>query len=219
MLRNTITQNIQAGGGTYIGSGLEMAKTLLTKRATKNPLAAILLLTDGQDNERHNYSRLMASLPEGVVCHTFGYGSDHDAALLSQIAEQGNGGTFTYIDEVTAIGPAFATALGGLFTCIARQIHVEVHLNEGYMVTNAHTTYPYEPKILPSRHITFRLNDLNADETRNLVFQLDIPTLASHDANESETNVIGKISALIKKQIYLFNFYFHRSSIFEIYRC
>jgi len=66
ILRNTITQNIHAGGGTYIGSGLEMAKTLLTKRATKNPLAAILLLTDGQDNERHNYSRLMASLPEGA---------------------------------------------------------------------------------------------------------------------------------------------------------
>jgi hypothetical protein len=39
----------------------------------------------------------MTTLPEGVLCHTFGYGPDHTAALLVQLAEQGNEGTFTYI--------------------------------------------------------------------------------------------------------------------------
>ena len=63
----------------------------------KNPLGALLLLTDGQDNSKQDYSQLMERLPEGVLCHTFGYGPDHTAALLVQLAEQGNGGTFTYI--------------------------------------------------------------------------------------------------------------------------
>jgi hypothetical protein len=70
---------------------------VFTSRETKNPLGALLLLTDGQDNIKHDYLQLMTTLPEGVICHTFGYGPDHTAALLVQLAEQGNEGTFTYI--------------------------------------------------------------------------------------------------------------------------
>jgi hypothetical protein len=74
-----------------------MGIDLFTGRQTKNPLGALLLLTDGQDNQVHDYSQLMETLPDGVLCHTFGYGPDHTASLLVQLAEQGNGGTFTYI--------------------------------------------------------------------------------------------------------------------------
>lgn len=97
MLKNSITENIKAKGGTFIGSGLTMGIELFTSRQTKNPVGGLLLLTDGQDNEVHDYSNLMETLPEGVLCHTFGYGPNHIAALLAQLAEQGNGGTFTYI--------------------------------------------------------------------------------------------------------------------------
>ena len=74
-----------------------MGINLFTSRQTKNPLGALLLLTDGQDNNEHDYSQVMQTLPEGVQCHTFGYGPDHTAALLVRLAEQGNGGTFTYV--------------------------------------------------------------------------------------------------------------------------
>ena len=74
-----------------------MGIDLFANRQTKNPLSAMLLLTDGQDNQNHDYSPLMETLPEGVQCHTFGYGPDHTASLLVQLAEKGNGGTFTYI--------------------------------------------------------------------------------------------------------------------------
>jgi hypothetical protein len=158
-----------------------MAIQLLRNRQTMNPLGAMLLLTDGQDNQRHDYSALMELLPEGVVCHTFGYGLDHNAALLSGLAEQGHQGTFTYIDQVDAIGLAFATALGGLFTCIAKQLRVKIEFNDDYQITHTHTTYQCEPKTLPSRQITFKMTDLNADESRNLVFQLHIPKLQSSD--------------------------------------
>ncbi|CAM4862840.1 unnamed protein product [Rotaria socialis] len=193
-LRNAITENIRAAGGTYIGSGLDMAIKLLRNRRATNPLGAMLVLTDGQDNERHDYSNLMEQLPEGVVCHTFGYGSDHNAAVLSQIAEQGHGGTFTYIDQVDGLGYAFATALGGLFTCIAKQLRIKLEFNGDYTVTHAHTTYSYEPHQLPSRHITFRMTDLNADETRNLIFQVDVPKLNASDENNPIDDTIGLVS-------------------------
>lgn len=96
-MKKSITENIQASGGTFIGCGLQMGIELFTNRLTKNPVGALLLLTDGQDNQVQNYSNLIGTLPECVPCHTFGYGPDHKATLLSQLAEQGNGGTFTYI--------------------------------------------------------------------------------------------------------------------------
>ncbi len=78
-----------------------MGIDLFRNRQTKNPLSALLLLTDGQDNQQHDYTQLMGTLTEGIQCHTFGYGYDHTAALLVQLAQQGNGGTFTYIVSFT----------------------------------------------------------------------------------------------------------------------
>lgn len=96
-LKTAITNDIRDNGGTYIGSGIQMAIDLLTNRQTQNPTGAVLLLTDGQDNQHHDYSQLMQRLPTGTLCYAFGYGPDHTASLLAQIAEKGNGGTFTYI--------------------------------------------------------------------------------------------------------------------------
>lgn len=42
-------------------------------------------------------------------------------------------------------------------------------------MTHVHSKYSYEPANLPSNKLTFKLNDLNADEKRNLVFQLHVP--------------------------------------------
>lgn len=96
-MKRAIEDDINDAGGTYIGSGLQMGIQILNNRQTKNPLGALLLLTDGQDNNPHDYSQLMQTLPEDIQCHTFGYGSDHTPDLLVQLAEQGHGGTFTYI--------------------------------------------------------------------------------------------------------------------------
>lgn len=193
-VRNAIANDIKATGGTYIGSGLEMAIQLLRNRRTTNPLGTMLLLTDGQDNQHHDYSTLMELLPEDVVCHTFGYGIDHNAGLISQLAEQGHGGTFTYIDKVDAIGTAFATALGGIFTCIAKQLRIKLEFEGEYEITHAHTVYQYLPKNLPTRQLTFQMTDLNADESRNLVFQLHVPKINSSNEIHSNDHTIGQVS-------------------------
>lgn len=96
-MEREIEDNIHARGGTYIGCGLQKGIEVLSSRQTKNPIAAILLLTDGQDNETHDYAPLMETFPDGAICHTFGFGPDHSAALLATLAEQGNNGTFTYV--------------------------------------------------------------------------------------------------------------------------
>lgn len=168
---------------------------IFNNRRTKNPLGAMLLLTDGQDNQTHDYTALMQTLPGGVVLHTFGYGLGHKAALLSQLAEQGHGGTFTFIDQVNGIDLAFATALGSFFTCIAQNLSVELEFVGEYTVTHCHSIYKHEPVTLPARQLTFKLNDLNAEESRNLVFQLHVPTLIQ---TPDENNIIGKFKHVLE---------------------
>ncbi|UJR11326.1 hypothetical protein I4U23_015507 [Adineta vaga] len=184
IVTKAINDDIPDGGGTYIGCGLEMGINLLNHRQTKNPITALLLLTDGQDNETHDYTQLLTTLPADVVCHTFGYGADHMAALLVQIAEKGNNGSFTYIDQEQAVGPAFAMTLGGLFSCVAQQIRVDIEFHGQYAITHVHSKYQHEPNTLPSQKLTFKLNDLNADEKRNLIFQLHVPEIEDNQTVE-----------------------------------
>lgn len=62
-------------------------------------------------------------------------------------------------------------------SCIAKQIRVNIEFNGEYQVTHIHSKYKHEPDQLPSSKITYILNDLNADEQRNLVFQLHVPKI------------------------------------------
>ncbi|CAF4673575.1 unnamed protein product [Rotaria sp. Silwood1] len=204
ILINAINTDITSEGGTYIGSGLQMAINSFSSRQTKNPLNGLLLLTDGQDNDSHDYTQLMQTLPSGVQCHTFGYGSDHAASLLVQLAEQGNGGTFTYIDEEHAIGPAFAMALGGLFTCVAQELHINIEFTEGYKITHVHSKYKYEPEQLPSAKLNVKLHDLNAEEKRNFVFQLYVPKWDNNEQNVDMTSQQPMSLSQSSKEIQLF---------------
>ncbi|CAF1056738.1 unnamed protein product [Adineta steineri] len=185
-LNVAINDGIKDGFSTNIGCGLEMGIELFRQRQTRNPVSALFLLTDGQDDEIHDYSHIMRRLPTDVVCHTFGYGSDHATSLLVQLAEQGNGGTFTHIDKHEAVGPAFAMALAGLLTCIAQHIRVHIEFYGDYQVTHTHSIYAYEPERLPSSKIIFKLNDLNADEKRNLIFQLYVPKMKDRSSSHNQ---------------------------------
>lgn len=107
------------------------------------------------------------------------------------------------------MGPAFATVIGGLLSCIAQKIRVNIEFNGEYQVTHVHSKYKHEPEQLPSSKITYLLNDLNADEQRNLIFQLRVPKVnteqsvdmnsqdpmslsSSQDEIQVNPNVIGK---------------------------
>jgi hypothetical protein len=105
-------------------------------------------------------------------------------------------------------------ALGGFFSCVAQQLRVDIEFNGQYSITHTHSKYQHEPTNLPLKKITFKLNDLNADEKRNLVFQLHVP-IVNNDQNVEmasqqimsqdeqplfEPNTIGKNKVLSLKR-------------------
>ena len=57
--------------------------------------------------------------------NTFGFGSDHDSSMLSQIAFAGNG-TYYYIADETDIGTTFSDCLGGLLSVVGQKMQLKV---------------------------------------------------------------------------------------------
>jgi hypothetical protein len=51
--------------------------------------------------------------------NTFGYGSDHDADLMDDLAKLKDG-TFYFIEKVDDVGECFADCVGGLISVVAK---------------------------------------------------------------------------------------------------
>lgn len=87
--------------------------------------------------------------------------------------------------------------LGGLFSCIAQQLRVNIEFNGSYRITHSHSKYPHEPQELPSNKLTWKLADLNADEKRNIIFQLHVPKVDVQQITSQEEHIIGKHELLL----------------------
>lgn len=168
-----VIQGLQADGGTSIQGAVDLAAQILDARRERNKVTSVLLLSDGQ--ARVDTATVRAIAAKGATVHTFGFGRDHDAALLESIADAGNG-TFSYIEDVSTVFESFGTVLGGLMSIVAQEVTVRLTAVEGTCISAVHTSYPVA---LAANRLsaTVQLNDLMAGERRDLVLQLQVPAL------------------------------------------
>jgi len=164
---------LTAGGGTSITAGLTMGIEVLEQRRQQNKVSAILLLTDGQDRSAaSNMSRLIArARAQGSALYAFGFGSDHDSKLLSDVAEQAQT-PFTYVEDTENLTEIFAGALGGLTSVVAQ--NVELILTCHVPLKHLHT--PFATQRDPDgRRVTVKIPDVFAGERRDFVVELQVP--------------------------------------------
>jgi hypothetical protein len=96
--------SLEAGGGTFIRPGMEMAGRALGDVAARHKL--LLVLSDGQTTGE-GYASLASSLAaEGVTVTTIGIGDGADARLLTEIAEAG-GGRFYFTNDFFSLPRIF----------------------------------------------------------------------------------------------------------------
>merc|ERR1719262_77468 len=154
-----------AGGGTSIASGLDMAISVMEQRRQCNKVSAILLLTDGQDSTTRPRipSLVRRAQQAGCSLYTFGFGADHDARLLSEIAEQATT-PFTFVEDVEHIKEAFAGAVGGLASVVAQR--VELKLNCHATLKAVHT--PFAIRHASDTNASVLIPDLFAGERRDI---------------------------------------------------
>jgi len=170
---NVSVMRLAANGGTSIAAGLDTGLRVLEQRQQRNKVSAILLLTDGQDGStRHRLPALLArARQEGCSLYAFGFGRDHDASLLSEIAEHAQT-PFTYVEDTENLQEVFAGAVGGLTSVVAQ--NVELTLTCHVPLKALHTPFPVQ-RDPDGRRATVRIPDIFASERRDFVVELSVP--------------------------------------------
>lgn len=171
-----------AGGGTSIARGLDTGIAVMEQRRSRNKVSAVLLLTDGQDGSSRARIPEMIERCQGANCslYAFGFGKDHDAALLSSVAEQAMT-PFTFVEDVEHIREAFAGTVGGLSSVVAQGI--ALHLACCVPLKAVHT--PFEVRRTSDTHATVLIPDIFGGESRDVLVELDVPMEGAETASSS----------------------------------
>jgi Ca-activated chloride channel family protein len=127
--------SLAAGGGTAMGSGLELAYKHAAKKVRPGAVSRIVLLSDGDTNIGPNLTpqALLASVQgyvqEGVTLSTIGFGmGNYRDDIMEQLANKGNGNAF-YIDSEREARRVFQERLAGTLEVIAQDVKVQVEFH------------------------------------------------------------------------------------------
>jgi uncharacterized protein YegL len=121
---------LRVNGSTNMSAGLLEARSII-EPATTGRKQGIVLLTDGHANVGSatpdaivNIIRRILYENSGVSLSTTGYGSDHNADLLMQIAQEG-GGAYNVVSNLEDVASTFGDILGGLVSVSAQRVQVK----------------------------------------------------------------------------------------------
>ncbi|CAD8154119.1 unnamed protein product [Paramecium pentaurelia] len=120
-----IIQQIQANGGNRISEATKMAFCQLKNRKYVNNVTSIFLLSDGVDYTFPEIKEQIKTANEVFTLHTFGFGQDHDAPMMTQICNL-KSGSFYFVQDVTLLDEFFADALGGLISVVGEQLDITI---------------------------------------------------------------------------------------------
>ncbi|XP_073305227.1 E3 ubiquitin-protein ligase WAV3-like isoform X1 [Primulina huaijiensis] len=188
--------SLVANGGTNIADGLRQGAKIMEDRREKNPVASIILLSDGQDTytvtngvgnqNQPNYQLLLPSpvLAEEssgfkIPVHTFGFGADHDASSMHSISEI-SGGTFSFIETEGVIQDAFAQCIGGLLSVLVKNLQVKIESVDPRIHLGFLKAGSYPSRVSPDqRNGYIDIGDLYADEERDFLVSINVPAEVS----------------------------------------
>ncbi|KAG8380510.1 hypothetical protein BUALT_Bualt06G0023200 [Buddleja alternifolia] len=188
--------SLVANGGTNIAEGLRKGAKLVEDRREKNPVASIILLSDGQDtytvnsNNQNltNYEMLLPlsirpdeALGFKIPVHAFGFGTDHDASSMHSISEI-SGGTFSFIETEGVIQDAFAQCIGGLLSVVVKDLHVRIDIVHPNIRLGSLKAGSYPNRVMSNQRTGFiDVGDLYADEERDFLVSVNVPAEISGD--------------------------------------
>ncbi|KAJ8436446.1 hypothetical protein Cgig2_030958 [Carnegiea gigantea] len=215
--------SLKAVGVTNIIAGLKTAVQVLEGRRQKNPVACIMLLSDGHDTESPNCIQSLHSLPpcirrnlsednptsvskpesksepEPVPVHTFGFGFDHDATALHAVAE-GSGGTFNFIQSIEVIQDAFAQCIGGLLSVVAQVVVIRFRTGSSGVHIQSIPSGRYRNMMITEegerqQGVIF-VEDVYAEEEKQFLVYVSVPK-----ENQNPTTLLVDVECSNKKPI------------------
>lgn len=126
--------NLESGGSTAGGEGIELAYKLAEKNFKKKGNNRVILATDGDFNVGASSDKNMEDLivekrKSGVFLSVlgFGYGNYKDSKL-EVLADKGNG-NHSFIDTMQEAQKVFGKEFGGTLHIIAKDVKIQVEFN------------------------------------------------------------------------------------------
>lgn len=157
--------DLRTGGGTNMGSGMELAYRNANKFLGDGRNARVVVMSDGDANigrTRHGsiLNAVKGYVSEGVTLSTVGYGTgNYNDHLMEQLANAGNG-NYSYIDGQEAIDKIFGQDLVGTLEVIAKDVKIQVEFNPS--VVNRYRLIGYENRDVADKD--FRNDKVDAGE-------------------------------------------------------
>ncbi|CAD8141053.1 unnamed protein product [Paramecium octaurelia] len=178
---------ITAGGSTNIAAGTDIAFQQIQQRKMKNQVTSIFLLSDGQDSgAAQSIQKQKDRIIDVVTIHSFGYGSDHDADLMSKICKVGQG-SFYYIENVKLLDEFFADALGRLSSALAEKVQIDIKCSPQipYQDVQIQKTYGDMWKSFEQgRFYQINVPSIASDSRKDFVFEIALPPFTDQILDE-----------------------------------
>lgn len=174
-----VIDSLQTRGSTNISGAVHCAQNLLGQRKTKNEVASLFLLSDGQHNQGPISNELMFSNDikrsgTDYTLHTFGYGDDHDAKLMQSMSEHKHG-NYYFVNDITIVDECFVDCLGMVTTALASKgtLTLKLQPTAFYPEIRIVRTYgPYWKKISDTQAV-LSLNSIYAGFKKDFVVEVE----------------------------------------------
>ena len=168
-----IIDRLVCSQGSGVGEALRKATKVLEDRRERNPVASIMLLSDGQDDRVHTNS----PNPRHVPAHVSGTRFSHIEIPVHSFGFGKSGG---YSQEPAE--DAFAKCVGGLLSVVVQDLRIQLGFVGGSTRTEITGVYLCNGRPTALNAGSIRLGDLYAEEERELLVELRAPASASASA-------------------------------------
>ena len=192
--------------GTDIYNALEQQAGRAAKRReeTPNVRQTNITLTDGQANEGKStkYSDMATQVADKCTNIFIGFGGDHNALGLQQLADARPNGSYFYVAEIEKAGLVFGEVIHQMLYTALVNVTIEIENGEIYdyktnkwqttlqissIVSEAKKTYHLRSKTPKITYVNIRAQSLVHDDQEASI--LDLDDLISHDAEGEIVNL------------------------------
>ncbi|MEO2009885.1 MAG: VWA domain-containing protein, partial [Pirellulaceae bacterium] len=157
--------NLQAGGSTNGGEGIELAYDVAQAQFVEGGINRVILCTDGDFNVGvTSQSRLIQLIQDraqsGVFLSVLGFGKgNYNDSMMEKLADKGNG-NYAYIDSLLEARKVLVEQIGGTLVTIAKDVKIQIDFNPTRVI--AYRLIGYENRLLENED--FRDDSKDAGE-------------------------------------------------------
>ncbi len=175
-------QNLQAGGSTNGGEGIQLAYALARKHFIEKGTNRVILCTDGDFNvgitNRDDLTRLIEEESKsGVFLSVLGFGMGNlKDSTLEKLADKGNG-NYAYIDTLREANKVFVEQMTGTLITIAKDVKIQIEFNPSQV--GAYRLIGYENRLLAAQDFhddTKDAGEIGAGHTVTALYEIIPPS-------------------------------------------